>query len=256
MKICVFHRPFTFFIFIPLFCHLADTKQPYLNNKQLDCDESHSVANGYTCNGPKKSCKSFVTFRSLPPYDSPVSIAYLLGTEASDIALINNISDIDKIPPDTLIIVPISCSCSSGNLYYQHNTLYTIKYAEETYFSIANNTYQGLTTCQALSSQNPYLATNLSVGLDLVVPVRCACPSVTHEQNGVTSLMTYIITWADSVTSISHELSSSIRDVSGVSVRSIVEANELSENSLIFPFTPILIPLTSDSCTIKPGNNF
>ncbi|XAR53544.1 Non-specific serine/threonine protein kinase [Bertholletia excelsa] len=254
MEVFVFCQLSFVFIFISLslLCRVSHSQQPYLANQQLNCANSSSVTDGYYCNGPQQSCKSFLTFRALPPYDSAVSIAYLLGSEASDIASINNISAVDTLPTDKLVIVPVSCSCSGD--YYQHNALYTIK-TGQTYFTIANNTYQGLTTCQALIAQNPFNQSNLSVGSELTVPIRCACPSELQVKDGVTFLLTYLITWGDYLAGISG-LFSSIKDVYGVTASSIMEANEISSDSYIYPFTPILIPLKSETCEVKPNNFF
>jgi hypothetical protein len=101
--------------------------------------DNPSAPKGYLCNSPQKSCNSFLSFRSKFPYYSPVSIAYLLGNEASTIASINNISINETIPSNRTIIVPISCSCS-GNIY-QHNTTYTFQKAD-TFFRVLNETYQ------------------------------------------------------------------------------------------------------------------
>ncbi|KAJ4721479.1 putative Kinase [Melia azedarach] len=227
---------FCLFLFLPY--QPSNCQQIYLNNTQLQCDQNASSTRGYVCNGPQKSCQSFTTFRSDPPYDSAVSIAYLLASEASSIASINNISSNEKIPSGKLVIVPVSCSCSGS--VYQHNAPYTIKLGD-TYFNIANNIYQGQTTCQALIGQNYYEATNLTVGSELLIPLRCACPSKDQAANGVTSLLKYMVTWGDSINSIA--------DHFGVEVRSIINANMLTLDDNIYPFTPVLVPLKGDSCT-------
>ncbi|KAB1206392.1 Wall-associated receptor kinase-like 2 [Morella rubra] len=168
-------------LFLFLFHQSSHCQQAYLSTQQLDCSESPSISKGYLCNGPN-SCQSFVTFRSQPPYDTPVVIAYLLGSEASRIASINNISYSDRIPSEKLIIVP-----------------------------------------------------------RLTVPVRCACPTENQTTRGVTSLLSYMVTWDDDISSIANAF--------GVNEPGILEANMLSENSIIFPFTPILVPLESKTCT-------
>ncbi|GAB4855819.1 hypothetical protein Ancab_039779 [Ancistrocladus abbreviatus] len=242
------------FLFLSSLFHQASYgQQPYVNNSQLNCSDTSTKTEGYLCNGPQKSCKSFVTFRSRPPYDNAVSIAYLLGSDASEMALINNITDIGQIPSGKLVVAPVTCLCS-GN-FYQHNTPYTIKYSTDTYFNLANDTYQGLTTCQALIDQNPYKPENLSIGLELMVPVRCACPSERQSAEGFSFLLTYMVTWADTISSIS-DFASSIGQVFGVDVSTMLEANELTRDAIIYPFTPILVPIKSDSCTVKPGNYF
>ncbi|KAJ9673192.1 hypothetical protein PVL29_023038 [Vitis rotundifolia] len=217
-------------------------QQAYLNNDQLDCDNNSNNTKGFVCNGPRKSCLSYLTFRSAPPsYDSPPSIAYLLNSNPSDIATINQISDVNKIPKDTVLIVPVNCSCSGH--FYQYNASYTLKYDFENYFTLANNTYQGLTTCQALKAHNPYYYRNLSVGMDLLVPLMCACPTANQTAAGFNYLLTYLVTWGDYI--------SSIADTFGVDdIQSIFDANSLSSD-LIFPFTPILVPLKNPPTRIQ-----
>ncbi|CAN1180063.1 Protein LYK5 [Linum perenne] len=218
-------------------------QQSYVANHQLACEDPtfNYTTLGYLCNGPS-SCKSYLTFRSSPMYSSSVYITYLLAAAATppEVASFNNLtSDVANIPSDTIVIVPVNCSCSgsiSGRRYYQHNATYTLKARGETYFSVANNTYQGLTTCQTLMSQNPFNFRHLLGNQTLNIPLRCACP--TANQTAARYLLTYIVTWGDSV--------SAIADVFGVDQQSILDANQLSAQSTIFPFTPLLIPLESE----------
>lgn len=212
----------------------TQAQQTYVNNKQLDCEKNYTNALGYVCNS-SSSCASYLTFRSNPTYNSAATIGYLLGADPTEIARANNISDIDPIPTDTLLIVPVlNCSCSG--YYQQHNSSYVLKASSETYFSVANNTYQGLTTCQSLISQNPsYNYRHLLVGMKLTVPLRCACPSPSQTSAGFRYLLTYLITWDDTVESIAQTF--------GSDNQSIYQANLLSPDNLIFPFTPILVPL-------------
>ncbi|KAK3028985.1 hypothetical protein RJ639_038188 [Escallonia herrerae] len=230
-----------FSLLLCLLLHLPalQAQQTYVNNKQLDCEQNYTTALGYICNGPSTSCASYLTFRSTPTYNSPASIGYLLAADPSAIALINNVSDVSAFPSDTLVLVPLNCSCSSGRRFYQHNASYSLKTTTETYFSVANNTYQGLSTCQSLISQNPYNYRQLSVLMKLTVPLRCACPTSNQTAAGVKYLLTYLITWNDDVTSIGNTFGV-------VDNRSIFDANELSTSDIIFPFTPILVPLKSE----------
>ena len=233
-------------LFLCLFCDTTYCQQAYLNNSQLNCTGNPSISKGYLCNRPLQSCKSYVTFRSQPPYDTAKNISDLLGSEASLIASINNVTNIfDSIPADRLTIVPITCSCSGS--IYQYYAHYTVK-KSDTYFRIANDTYQGLTTCQALIGQNYYNSEDIPVGIELTIPVRCACPTENQTVNGVISLLNYMVTTNDTVSSIAKAF--------GVSVQSILEANMLSQNSTIYPFTPILVPLQSKTCTTNPSSFF
>lgn len=209
--------------------------QSYVANKQLDCYNNYDTTDGYLCNGAAPSCVSYLTFRSIDPlYNSPTSIAYLLNSTPQQIAAANNISDVDPIPANTPLYVPVNCSCS-GN-YSQHNASYTLKTLGETYFSVANNTYQGLTACQALIHQNPTDSRNLTVGLVLEVPIRCACPTVNQTAAGIKYLVAYLVDWNDDLDLIAQRF--------GVDVPTLLEANDMSSsNDVIYPYTAILVPL-------------
>ncbi|CAN0877678.1 Wall-associated receptor kinase-like 2 [Linum grandiflorum] len=246
------HSSFFFFFFLSFLIPSITSQQDYINNTQLSCasPDSPSIAKGYICNGIRSGeCQYFTTFQSVPPnFETPISIANLLGSDPSTVASINNISSTaDKIPPGERIIVPVSCSCSGS--IYQHNTLYTVRTTDTTYFSIANNTFQGLTTCQALAGQNYYGADRLQVGTELTVPLRCACPSQDQAANdGVVSLLGYMVTWGDSITSIAARF--------GVHYARILEANRLGNDSILFPFGQLLVPLDAESCKANPDSFF
>ncbi|KAJ0079091.1 hypothetical protein Patl1_24363 [Pistacia atlantica] len=160
MKPYSFYFPYIF-VFQCLLYQPSNCQQPYQKNL-LDCSQNLSTTASYSCNISETSCQSFVTFRSRPPYGSPISIARLLTSDASGIAFINNISPTSHIPSGKLIIVPLSCSCPRG--FYQHNTVYTIQDGSETAFTIANDSCQGLTSCQALNGE--FFDQNVFVGYE------------------------------------------------------------------------------------------
>ncbi|KAH7523343.1 protein LYK5 [Ziziphus jujuba] len=213
----------------------VEGQQSYVDNHQLDCYNHFNSTDGNVCNGVDSTCPSYLTFRSQPPYNTPTSIGYLLNSQPSQIAEANNVSDVDTFPNNSLILIPINCSCSSS--FYQHNASYVLKIQSETYFSLANNTYQGLTTCQALMSQNGYGDRNLLVGNQILVPLRCACPTLNQTRSAYNFLLTYLVTWKDDIPSIA--------DRFRVDPQAIWNANRLSSSDIIFPFTPLLIPLHS-----------
>ncbi|KAL2506084.1 Protein LYK5 [Abeliophyllum distichum] len=216
-------------------------QQSYVNNKQLNCQQNDTTTIGFVCNGAATSCRSYLTFRSTPTYNNPITIAYLLAADASEIARFNNISDVSVLPVDTLVVVPVNCSCSGADSRYQHNASYTIKIQGETYFSVANDTYQALTTCQAMEANNPYDFRNLVVNLRLNVPLWCACPTSNQTAAGYKYLLTYLIKQGDSYSYIADAFSGAGADIQG-----ILNANKLSANNIIFYFTPILVPLTKE----------
>ncbi|CAN1827777.1 Wall-associated receptor kinase-like 1 [Linum perenne] len=240
----------TFILIFLIFIPSISCQQDYINNTQLACNstDSPSITKGYICNGIRTGeCQYFTTFQSVPPnFETIISIANLLGSDPSIVASINNISSAtDKIPPGKWIIVPVSCSCSGS--IYQHSTLYTVR-TTDTYYSIANDTFQGLTTCQALAGQNYYAADSLEVGTELTVPLRCACPSRDQAANGVVSLLGYMITWGDTIPLIAARF--------GVQTARVFEANRLGNDSVIYPFGQLLVPLDSQSCKANPDSFF
>ncbi|OMO99808.1 hypothetical protein CCACVL1_03621 [Corchorus capsularis] len=223
----------------------SEAQQSYVNNQQLACEDETKDNNntrGFLCNGEQKTCQSYITFRSEAFYNTAVSIGYLLGAQATQISSLNKLSgDVTPISPKSIVVVPVNCSCSSS--YYQHNASYRITSSSETYFSISNDTYQGLTTCQAMEAQNPIGFRDLKVGNELVVPLRCACPTAKQVEAGVKYLLSYLVTWDDSYSSIAQSF--------GADEKSLLEANELTEDDLIFPFTPLLVPLSKEPTKIE-----
>ncbi|KAK3415908.1 hypothetical protein EUGRSUZ_H01367 [Eucalyptus grandis] len=162
-------------LLLPLLNHVSHGQQPYIDNEQLDCENTTYTGKGYVCNGPQTQCQSFLTFRSTSLYNSTLAIASLLSSDALDIATINNIKSIaEEMPLDKLVVVPVPCSCT-GSMYL-HRANYTVAKGDR-YFTIANDTFQGLSSCQAIAGQNYFGGGDLVEGAQLLVPLRCACPS-------------------------------------------------------------------------------
>ncbi|KAJ4702383.1 LysM receptor kinase [Melia azedarach] len=223
---------------------LIHGQQTYVNNKQLACYDhaNDNFTRGFACNGVNSSCQSYLTFRSNPLYNSPVDLNYLLNSSTDLIASINNITTVTTVPTDDQVIIPVNCSCSGQ--YYQHTTTHKIENSLETYFSIANDTYQGLSTCQALMAQNNVGDKNLTVGLDVLVPLRCACPTAKQTASGFNYLLVYMVTWGDSISKIAELFNVD-------NIQSILDANQLSADDNIYPFTPILVPLKTPPTKIQ-----
>ncbi|KAI4314890.1 hypothetical protein L6164_027753 [Bauhinia variegata] len=230
-----------FFPLIPvlafaIFCSfpLILGQQPYIGLGTTACPRRgnpHSIR-GYTCNGVNRSCQAYLTFRSQPIYNSVNTISALLGAEPSKLAEINQVSRNATFETNRLVIVPVNCSCAGE--YYQSNTSYVVQNAD-TLFLIANNTFEGLSTCQALENQNELPRGDLFSGTRLAIPLRCACPTINQTEKGVKYLLSYLVTWDDSVSVISERF--------GVYTNSTLDANTLSYTSTIYPFTTILVPL-------------
>ncbi|CAA7033170.1 unnamed protein product [Microthlaspi erraticum] len=227
---------FRIFFFLCLFS-LAAAQQPYVGKSTTDCsvsDNSTSVL-GYSCNGLNKTCLSYVTFRSKPPFSTVSSISSLFSVDSSLVSSLNNAATTStSFPSGQQVIIPVTCSCSGS--YSQANLNYTIQ-QNDSYFFIANDTLQGLSTCQALEKQNNVSSQSLFPGMRIVVPIRCACPTAKQvNEDGVNYLMSYTVVFGDTVDIISQRF--------GVETNKTLIANQMSfENAGVFPYTTILIPL-------------
>ncbi|KAK9948715.1 hypothetical protein M0R45_004280 [Rubus argutus] len=226
-------------------------QQPYEGQAFTDCynpDTSKSVL-GYNCNGFNRSCQTYLTFRSQPPYNTVSSISDMLASDPFQLAEINSVSETATFATNKLVLVPITCSCSGQ--YYQLNTSHTVVHGD-TFLVIGNNTFQGLSTCQAIMDQNSNRTTKtLYTGTRLNVPLRCACPTKNQTDLGIHYLMSYLVSRGDFVSKIS--------DTFDADTGRTLEANGLSEQDPnIYPFTTLLVPLKnppSSSQTIEPPSS-
>ncbi|KAJ4963888.1 hypothetical protein NE237_023827 [Protea cynaroides] len=221
-------------------------QQPYEGLTPDNCGTTgnSTTAFGYSCNGVNSTCQSYLIFRSQPQYNTVSSIANLLGSNSSQLAQINSVSVNNTFETNSEVIVPVNCSCSGQ--YSQAYTIYTVQSSSETFFSIANNTYQGLSTCQAIMNQTT--TEYVYVGQKIPIPLRCACPTKNQSAAGFNYLLSYTVTWGDFVSTISTQF--------GADTATTLQANELSETSYtVYPFTTLLVPLQnppSSSQTLTP----
>ncbi|THG08561.1 hypothetical protein TEA_015921 [Camellia sinensis var. sinensis] len=222
--------------------------QPYIRKATTLCGSTENSTSvfGYTCNGLNRTCQAYLTFRSQFPYNTVSSISHLLGSDPSQLSHLNSVSANATFETDKAVLIPVNCSCSGQ--YYQANTSYVIEH-KDTFFLIANNTFQGLSTCQALQAQNSNRTTrNLYSGTRITVPLRCACPTKDQIDVGVNYLLSYLVATTQYVSLIS--------SMFGVDTGRTLEANQLSEQDpTIYPFTTLLVPLEnppSSSQTIAP----
>lgn len=212
-------------------------QQKYSGNSVLDCEQDDrdgpSPAFLYTCNGNRRACRAFLIFKSRPPYDSVPTISTLLSSDQEDVARINNVTRLTVFPTDKEVIVPVNCSCSGQ--YYRAISVFPIAGGKDTYFTVANDTFQGLSTCNSLKGANPHGEFELEGASELRVPLRCACPTRNQTVNGVRYLLTYSINWNDTLAGIGERFNAS--------AEAILTENGFSEaNPTIFPFTTILVP--------------
>ncbi|KAI3684801.1 hypothetical protein L6452_34027 [Arctium lappa] len=225
---------FNFFMFLCFHSSSIKSQQQYSANKVFSCQPKDSFL--YTCNDHYSSCHSFLIFKPQPPYTTVPTIAALMSAEPRHLARINNVSETAVLPPEKHVFVPVNCSCLAH--YYQANTTFHITPQAKTYFVIANDTFQGLSTCGSLKHANRFNEFELEDGFELKILLRCACPTKDEVLSGIEYLATYPISRGDSVSDLARRFN--------VTAESVLKANGLSETNTIFPFTTLLIPLQTE----------
>ncbi|GLJ23041.1 hypothetical protein SUGI_0434810 [Cryptomeria japonica] len=214
---------------------VVSAQQAYEAKYNLDCSNTQDINYGYKCNGEAKSCQAYAVYRSQTGYQTLANISTLLNSNQSQMATINNSSQNQILDIDKAVIVPVDCSCAGS--YSQANASYIIQ-PDDSYFKVANNTYQGLSTCQALQQQNSVAATALQIGMNISVPLRCACPTKTQTGNGTKYLLSYTVRFGDSLAAIGK--------LYGATAQEIMDANGLTaDDDTILPYTTLLVPLTT-----------
>lgn len=245
MSFC--HLISVFSIFLITYSCLIQAQQPYVGQATTRCDNTTDNSNsilGYIYNGINPSCQAYLTFRSQPRFSSVSSISALLSVDPSQLSQLNSVPLDANFETNKLVLVPVNCSRSGE--YYQYNASYVIQ-AGDGYLLIANNTFQGLSTCNALQLQNQILPTNLEIGARIVVPLRCACPTQNQSDLGVNYLLSYLVIIGQSVDTISSTF--------GVDNERTLGANSLTGPDIINPFTTLLVPLQvppTSSQTLEP----
>nr|XP_043637925.1 protein LYK5-like [Erigeron canadensis] len=159
-----------------------------------------------------------------------------MSSNPSELARINNVSKTTVFPHDKEVIIPVNCSCF--NQYYQAITRYRIKPQAETYFVVANLTFQGLSTCGSIKHANHYNEFKLEYGFELRVPLRCACPTNDQISNSTKYLLTYPVSFGDSIDNIASRFN--------VASKSVLNANGMARTSPFYPFTTLVIPLPTE----------
>ncbi|KAJ6872318.1 lysM domain receptor-like kinase 4 [Populus alba x Populus x berolinensis] len=215
----------------------ANAQRNHSKDSALDCnandDAGPSSAFLYTCTGQDQSCQAFLIFKSQPSFNSVPSISALTSANQEELARINNVTRLSEFPANNEVIVPVNCFCFGQ--YYQANTTIQVTTTRGTYYVIANETYEGLSTCSALKHLNIHGEYDLLPGEELQVALRCACPTTNQMIRGTEYLVTYPL-------SSDHNIPD-IADRFKVSTKDILDANGMEENPTLYPDTTFLIPL-------------
>lgn len=203
----------------------------------MDCTVHHPENAGYLCSNATSSCKTLAYFRVQPgSFTTLPSIANtLFNTSSSSISASSSLpSSTTQLSVGQGLFIPLNCQCY-GN-HSSHNITYTIV-PSNIFVTLANRTYEGLTTCQAIQDANPAaVPTNLQIGQQVVFPLRCACPSQEQSRRGIQMLLTYPVDTGDTVSTI-------LNMFGNVTQQEFLSANDLtSPEASLYPGTTVLVP--------------
>ncbi|XP_026378381.1 lysM domain receptor-like kinase 4 [Papaver somniferum] len=200
-----------------------------------DCENLELVDGfNYLRKTNKGTCEAYIVYKTQVKYQSVSAISSLFNLEnQTQLLSLNNLNESTSanlhIPRD--IIVPVNFSCSGG--FSQANFTYTSS-SSDNFATVACNVFQGLLKLPVLIKQNPGFNVT-SNGVEVVVPVRCACPDEIDKKHGVKYLVTYPIVQYDNTSFIAKKF--------GVPEEKILAANNLDPLTTIYPKTALGIPI-------------
>ncbi|RVW73274.1 Serine/threonine receptor-like kinase NFP [Vitis vinifera] len=189
------------------------------------------------------SCQTYVIYRAQAPGFLDVgNISDLFGISRLSIAEASNLaSEEARLSPDQLLLVPILCSCT-GNHYFA-NITYKIK-TDDSFYFVSVTVFENLTNYNAVEALNPGLEpTTLQVGVEVVFPLFCKCPSKSHSDKGINYLITYVWQPGDDVLLVGTNLKASPVDIRD-------ENNNLNFSASVDQ--PVLIPVSQPPLLTQP----
>lgn len=183
-----------------------------------------------------QSCPAYVAYFARPlEFMNLINISDLFGVSPISIARSSNlVSEENPLVAGQLLLVPILCGCS-GNHYFA-NITYQIK-KDDTYFLVSTTSFGNLTNWHVVEKMNPsFNATSLQIGVQVVFPVFCKCPSKTQLKNeSIEYFITYVWQPNDDISHVSTKF-----NASQVHIR----AENRYENFSDATDFPILVPVS------------
>ncbi|CAK8570727.1 unnamed protein product [Lathyrus sativus] len=227
------HQFSTLFFFLLLLPLLNSQTPRQVNNTGYTCNTTTTNNKNQTNTYP---CQSYAFYRATSPnYLDLATISDLFSLPRLAISKTSNISSPSTpLIPNQSLLIPIPCSCNFinttfGSISYS-NITYTIK-PNNTFFLVSTIDFQNLTTYPSVEVVNPNLvATNLSIGDNVVFPIFCKCPDKTR--NSSSFMISYVVQPSDNV--------SSIALMFGTTEKSIVDVN----GEKLYDYDTIFVPVT------------
>ncbi|WJX10668.1 hypothetical protein P8452_01360 [Trifolium repens] len=248
MKTFKFHHHFFTLLFFLLLPFLKSQTQRQENNTGYTCSNNNNNNNKNQTN--IYPCQTYAYYRAtLPNYLDLATISDLFSLSRLMISKPSNISSPSSpLVPNQPLLIPLTCSCNFinttfGSISYS-NITYTIK-PNDTFFLVSSINYQNLTTYPSVEVVNPNLvATNLSIGDNVIFPIFCKCPDKTKTNSSF--MISYVVQPFDNV--------SSIASMFGTTEKSIVDVNGEKLYTYDTIFVPVnKLPVLKQPSTIVPS---
>ncbi|KAJ6849158.1 putative lysM domain receptor-like kinase 4 [Iris pallida] len=191
------------------------------------------TSNGYNCSSDRSiyPCQAYALYRAGadPTLLDLASVGDLFGVSRLSLARASNLTATSPLVPGQPLLVPLTCACSSNLSYFPVS--YRIA-PGDTYYLVSSKNFGNLTSYPVVEVVNPSLVpTNLSVGVDVVFPIFCQCPTT---KNGSLAIVTYSFQVGDTFASIASEF--------GTDVQSLVSLN--GKEASVQAYTTILVPVS------------
>ncbi|KAK7252878.1 hypothetical protein RIF29_37133 [Crotalaria pallida] len=193
------------------------------------------------------SCETYVTYIAQSPnFLSLVSISDIFDTSPLSIKRASNLKDEDDtLSSGQVLLVPITCGCTGNHSFA--NMSYEIKQGD-TYTNVAQTIYENLTNWRVVRDLNPGLVlTLLPVGVKVLFPLFCRCPSKNQLNKGIKNLITYVWKPNDTVSIVGSKFGASSSD--------ILAENNYGQNFSAANYQPFLIPVTQLPNLIQPNSS-
>ncbi|KAK7406630.1 hypothetical protein VNO78_08259 [Psophocarpus tetragonolobus] len=193
------------------------------------------------------SCEAYVTYKAQSPkFFSLTSISNIFDTSPLSIARASNLDhEEDKLIPGQVLLIPVTCGCT-GNRFFA-NISYEINQGD--YFDfVATTSYENLTNWRVVVDLNPSLSPNtLPIGIQVVFPLFCKCPSKNQLDEGIKYLITYVWQPRDNVSLVS--------DMFGALPEDILSENNYGQNFTAASYLPVFIPVTRLPILVQSPSN-
>ncbi|KAK2992872.1 hypothetical protein RJ640_028114 [Escallonia rubra] len=223
---------------------------PALGQSLLSCDAASSDASVYRCDERRTvdQCSTFAMLRANSYFSSLFNLSSSLGINRFLLAEANGFCpDTEFLPKDQPLLIPIDCKCKAG-ISGADLTKTTVK--GDSFYGISQS-LEGLTTCKAIVERNPSVSPWGTLGdkVQLLIPLRCSCPSSSELRQGTRILLSYPVREGDTVSNLAKNFYSTPETI--ISVNRNRSGASFRPESLA-PLSTILIPLKGKPKLAKP----